>query len=140
MIAAAADCSGRSRSEGERVQAEAPAQGRADAEVLGQDLFEMIDRVTNYKFAHRGRWPASFREAGIDSLAPLLVRRLAETRGVVGISVHYRDTTTHAVTSCWGTDQVLEDAALYGGEFVVHCVLRGGDRRAFRVRRQGIPQ
>ena len=43
-------------------------QDQQDAETLGQELFELVDRAIDYRGSHQGRPASSFRQMGVDSL------------------------------------------------------------------------
>ena len=49
----------------------------ADAQQLGSEMFELIDRIADYRSSHEGRPPKSLRQLGVDSLTPNTIRRLA---------------------------------------------------------------
>ncbi|MBL8977105.1 MAG: hypothetical protein JNM53_01715 [Gemmatimonadetes bacterium] len=115
-----------------------PAAGPADpvqaeAELLGRDLADIMDRVMAYRSAHQGRLPTSLRQAGIDSLAPQFIRRLGRQGGDPLLTVVFRHTEGRTLQSCRGTSMVLEDAALHEGAFEVSCTLVGGGDRTFTV-------
>ncbi|MBK6423486.1 MAG: hypothetical protein IPJ95_03625 [Gemmatimonadetes bacterium] len=108
-----------------------PAQ--AEAELLGRDLADIVDRVMAYRSAHQNRLPSSLRQAGIDSLAPQFVRRLGRQGGEPRVTVVFRRTEGRMLTSCTGTSAVLEDASLRGGAFEVSCTLAAGGTQPFTV-------
>ncbi len=111
-----------------------PADQR-DAETLGREVFELVDRAVDYRGSHRGRPATTFRQMGIDSLTSTMVRRLVNLDREPVITVAFRRTDTREVTSCRGDSQILEQAALSGGGFTVICTTRSGDQRPFRVAR-----
>ena len=111
-----------------------PADQR-EAETLGREVFEMVDRAVDYRGSHRGRPAVNFRQMGIDSLTDLTVRRLLNLDRDPVVTVAFRRTETREITSCRGDSQVLEEASLNGGRFTVMCTLRSGDQRPFRVSR-----
>ncbi len=108
-----------------------PAQ--AEAELLGRDLADIVDRVMAYRSAHQNRLPASLRQAGIDSLAAQFVRRLGRQGGDPLVTVVFRRTEGRLVTGCSGTSAVLEDASLRGGAFEVSCTMAAGGAQTFTV-------
>ena len=106
---------------------------QAEAELLGRDLADIMDRVMAYRSAHQGRLPTSLRQAGIDSLAPQFIRRLGRQGKDPLLTVVFRRTDGRALQSCRGTNMVLEEAALQDGAFEVSCTMVGGGDRTFTV-------
>jgi hypothetical protein len=106
-----------------------------DAEMLGREVFELVDRAIDYRGSHRGRPAASFRQMGIDSLTSLTVRRLVNLEREPVITVAFRKTDTREITSCRGDSQILEESAINGGRFTLMCTTRSGSQRPIRVGR-----
>jgi len=106
-----------------------------DAETLGREVFELVDRAVDYRGSHRGRPASSFRQMGIDSLTGITVRRLVTLDREPVVTVAFRKTDTRAITSCRGDSQILEEAAINGGRFTLMCASRSGDQRPIRVGR-----
>jgi hypothetical protein len=104
-----------------------------DAETLGRELFELVDRAVDYRGSHQGRPAGSFRQMGIDSLTPTTVRRLVNLAREPVITVAFRKTETREITSCRGDSQILEEATLNGGRFTVMCTTSSGAQRPMRV-------
>lgn len=111
----------------------APETAQAEAEQLGRELADIVDRVMAYKSSHRGNLPNSYRQAGIDSLTPEFVRRLARQGDVPVVTIAYRRTAGRELLSCEGTNLVLEDKLLKDGAFDVTCRLAAGGTRIFTV-------
>ncbi len=116
----------------------AAAQARAhrpagDADVLGRELFELVDRAIDYRGSHMGRPAASFRQMGIDSLTGATVRRLENLNREPVVTVAFRKPGTHEITSCRGDSQILEEASLNGGRFTLMCTVASGAQRPIRV-------
>ncbi len=109
-----------------------PADER-DAETLGREVFELVDRAVDYRGSHRGRPAASFRQMGIDSLTGTTVRRLVNLNREPVITVAFRRADTREVVSCRGDSQILEESAINGGRFTLMCTTRAGDQRPIRV-------
>ncbi|MGH7499263.1 MAG: hypothetical protein ACREL3_10485 [Gemmatimonadales bacterium] len=109
-----------------------PADQR-DAETLGGEVFELVDRAVDYRGSHRGRPAGSFRQMGIDSLTGITVRRLINVGLEPLITVEFRKTDTREVTSCRGDSQILEEAAINGGRYTLMCTTRSGAQRPIRV-------
>ncbi|MGH7532571.1 MAG: hypothetical protein ACREL4_04685 [Gemmatimonadales bacterium] len=109
------------------------AEAHADATRLGHELFELVDKTMSYYSSHYGQFPGNINALGIDSLTPTTVSRLAVNGKVPTITVAFRHAEGHAVTSCSGTNQVLEDSMLNGGTFSIECTLSGGSARTITV-------
>jgi hypothetical protein len=106
---------------------------RQDAETLGREVFELVDRAVDYRGSHQGRPAGSFRQMGIDSLTPATVRRLVTLAREPLITVVFRRAEGREVTSCRGDSQILEEATLNGGRFTLMCTTRSGAQRPMRV-------
>jgi len=111
-----------------------PADER-DAEVLGREVFELVDRAVDYRGSHKGRPAASFRQMGVDTLTSLTVRRLVNLEREPVITVAFRKTDTREVISCRGDSQILEESAINGGRFTLMCTTHSGSQRPIRVGR-----
>ena len=113
----------------------APAlpRDRQDAETLGREVFELVDRAIDYRGSHRGRPAASFRQMGIDTLTPTTVRRLVTIEREPVVTVAFRRTENREVTSCRGDGQILEEATLNGGRFTLMCTTSSGAQRPVRI-------
>jgi hypothetical protein len=104
-----------------------------DAEILGREILELVDRAVDYRGSHQGRPASSFRQMGIDSLTPTTVRRLVNLAREPVITVAFRKTDTREITSCRGDSQILEEATLNGGRFTVMCSTSNGAQRPMQV-------
>jgi hypothetical protein len=93
----------------------------ADAQQLGTEMFELIDRIADYRSSHEGKPPKSLRQLGVDSLTPNTVRRLAIQGRTFTVTVVYRRPEGRAVQSCSAGEDALEQAALNEGRFAVSC-------------------
>ena len=93
----------------------------ADAQQLGSEMFELIDRVADYRSSHEGRPPKSLRQLGVDSLTPNTIRRLAIQGRTFTVTVVYRRPEGRAVQNCSAGEDALEQAALNEGRFAVSC-------------------
>jgi len=108
-----------------------PAQ--LEAELLGREAADVVDRVLAYKSAHQGKLPVSLRQAGLDSLTSQTIRRLTIRGREPVITVIFRRSAGHLVSGCEGDRAVLEDALLTQGKFEIACDLVAGGRRSFTV-------
>jgi hypothetical protein len=104
----------------------------ADVQQLAGEMFELIDRVADYRSSHEGRPPRNLRQLGVDSLTPNTVRRMAVQGRTFTITVVYRRVGNRQVVSCSAGEDALEQAALNEGRFSVSCDTRGG-LEAFEV-------
>jgi hypothetical protein len=113
----------------------APAlpRDRQDAETLGREVFDLVDRAIDYRGSHRGRPAASFRQMGIDTLTPTTVRRLVTIEREPVVTVAFRRTENREITSCRGDGQILEEATLNGGRFTLMCTTSSGAQRPVRI-------
>jgi hypothetical protein len=106
---------------------------RRDAALLGREVFRLVDRAADYKGSHRGRPPADLREMGVESLAPLLVRRIRVASDTSVVTVAFRQPRGRTVASCEGTPQLLEEASLRGGTFSIVCTTASGSIAKYEV-------
>ena len=104
-----------------------------DAEALGRELFELVDRAVDYRGSHQGRPAGSWRQMGIDSLTPTTVRRLVNLAREPVVTVAFRRPDAREITSCRGDSQILEEATLNGGQFTVMCTTSSGSQRPMKV-------
>jgi hypothetical protein len=109
-----------------------PADQR-DAELLGREVFELVDRAIDYRGSHKGRPAVTFRQMGIDTLTNLTVRRLVNVDREPVITVAFRKADTREITSCRGDSQILEESSINGGRFTLMCTSRAGSQRPIRV-------
>ena len=98
----------------------------ADAQQLATELFDLIDRVADYRSSHEGRPPRSLRQLGVDSLTPSTVRRLTVQGRTFQVTVAYRRKDGREVGACSAGEDALEQAALNEGRFAVSCETRQG--------------
>ncbi len=106
---------------------------RQDAEQLGREVFDLVDRAVDYRGSHRGRPAASFRQMGIDTLTSTTVRRLVNLEREPLVTVAFRRTDAREITSCRGDSQILEEATLNGGRFTLMCTTISGAQRPMRI-------
>ena len=104
-----------------------------DAEALGREVFELVDRAVDYRGSHRGRPAVSLRQMGIDSLTGITARRMVNVGLEPLITVEFRKSESREVTSCRGDSQILEEAAINGGRYTLMCSTRSGAQRPIRV-------
>jgi hypothetical protein len=117
--------------------AEPPASASAEADVaiLGREVFDLVDRAMSYRSAHRGRLPRDLRELGIDALTPTTSRSLSVSGNVPTVTVGFRTTEGHVVRDCRGTNALLEESTLAGGQFSLICNLVAGGTTTLKAQR-----
>lgn len=132
-LALLAACAGKDAA---RPQAESRAelpQDQDEAETLGREIFDLVDRAIDYRGSHQGRPAATFRQMGIDSLTPTTVRRLVNLAREPVVTVAFRRTDGREIVSCRGDGQILEEATLNGGRITLMCTTGSGAQRPMRV-------
>jgi hypothetical protein len=110
-----------------------PNRPLGDADMLGREIFELVDRAIDYRGSHMGRPAASFRQMGVDSLNGATVRRLENLEREPVVTVAFRKPGAHQIISCRGDSQILEEASLNGGRFTLMCTTASGAQRPIRV-------
>ncbi len=106
---------------------------RRDAELLGREVFDLVDRAIDYRGSHQGRPASSFRQMGVDSLTPTTARTLVNLAREPVVTVAFRRAASREITSCRGDSQILEEATLNGGRFTVMCTSVSGSQRPMQV-------
>jgi hypothetical protein len=103
-----------------------------DAQMLGREIFELIDRAMDYRGSHQGRPAVSLRQMGVESLTATTVRRLVNVQRQPLITVSFRQTAGREIVSCRGDSQILEDASL-NGRYTLMCSSSAGAQRPMEV-------
>jgi hypothetical protein len=106
---------------------------QADAETLGREVLDLVDRAVDYRGSHRGRPAASLRQLGIDSLTPTTARHLVNVNREPLVTVSFRKTDGREITSCRGDSHILEEASINAGRFTLMCTARSGAQRPVQV-------
>ena len=104
-----------------------------DAETLGREIFELVDRAVDYRGSHRGRPARNLRQMGVDSLTSATARQLISVEREPIVTVQFRTAQGHEITACRGDSQILEEAAINGGRFTLMCTTRTGAQRPIKV-------
>jgi hypothetical protein len=129
LVAGLAACSGSASSRTKAASGSAldtlPPNLR-DAALLGREVFSLVDQAADYQGSHGGRPPATLRQMGVESLAPVFVRRIRVVADSAVVTVAFRKPRGHTVESCEGDAQVLEQASLRGGTFDILCTTPSG--------------
>ena len=109
------------------------AADQADAETLGREVLELVDRAVDYRGSHRGRPASSLRQLGIDSLTPSTARHLINVNREPVVTVTFRKVDGRQITSCRGDSHILEEASINAGRFTLMCTARSGAQRPVQV-------
>lgn len=104
-----------------------------DAETLGQEVLELVDRAVDYRGSHRGRPASSLRQIGVDSLTPTTARHLLNVNREPVVTVQFRRVDGRRITSCRGDSHILEEAAINAGRFTLMCTASSGAQRPVQV-------
>lgn len=131
LIAACGDKEG-ARSAAQQPRSELPPD-QLDAETLGREVLELVDRAVDYRGSHRGRPASSLRQMGVDSLTPATARHLININREPVVTVKFRKVDGREITSCRGDGQILEEAAINAGRFTLMCTTRSGAQRPVQV-------
>jgi hypothetical protein len=109
-----------------------------DAEVLGREIFELVDRAVDYRGSHMGRPATTLRQMGVESLTPTTVRRVINVQREPVITVLFRQPRGREIVSCRGDKQILLDASL-NGRYTLMCTASSGAQRPMEVVTSGEP-
>ena len=132
-LAAAACGSGEDRSAAQQEPRVALPADQSDAETLGREVLDLVDRAMDYRGSHRGRPASSLRQLGVDSLTPTTARHLINVNREPVVTVSFRKVEGREVTSCRGDSHILEEASINAGRFTLMCTARTGDQRPIQV-------
>jgi hypothetical protein len=137
VVAGLAACSGRASSHSKTRSATSALDSlppsRRDAALLGREVFTLVDRAADYQGSHLGHPPATLREMGVESLAPVFVRRVRVVSDSAVVTVAFRKPRGRTVESCEGTAEILEQATLRGGTFDILCTTPSGAIAKYQV-------
>lgn len=134
LVCLVAGCSNRDgrRDEAPPQRSDLPAD-QLDAEMLGREVLELVDRAMDYKGSHRGRPATSLRQMGVDSLTPTTARHLINVNREPVVTVQFRKVDGRQITSCRGDSNILEEASINAGRFTLMCTVRSGAQRPVQV-------
>jgi hypothetical protein len=104
-----------------------------DAQILGREVLELVDRAVDYRGSHRGRPASSLRQMGVDSLTPVTARHLLNVNREPVVTVQFRKVDGRQITSCRGDAHILEEAAINAGRFTLMCTSHSGAQRPVQV-------
>ena len=137
VLALIVGCSGGNSSSKPRVASDLTPDQR-DAQVLGREIFELIDRAVDYRGSHRGRPPATLKQMGVESLTTTTVRRVVNVAREPVVTVRFRQPAGREIVSCWGESKILEDASV-NGRYTLMCTASSGAQRPMEVVTSGEP-
>jgi hypothetical protein len=130
---AAGGCAGDKAAEQRPTVRRSATGSQADAESLGREVFDLVDRAVDYRGSHRGRPASSLRQMGVDSLTPATARVLVSVEREPVVTVTFRRTDSRQIVACRGDSQILEEASLNGGRFTLMCTTKAGAQRPIQV-------
>ncbi|MGH7510618.1 MAG: hypothetical protein ACREMZ_14260 [Gemmatimonadales bacterium] len=104
-----------------------------DAQALGREVFELVDRAIAYRSSHRGRPATTLTQMGVESLTPATVRRVVNIQREPVVTVAFRRPDGRRILSCRGDSQILEQASISGGRFTLMCTTTSGAQRPIEV-------
>src|ERR671912_13449 len=85
-------CSGTGSSNSRTPIASELSPDQREAQVLGREIFELVDRAVDYRGSHRGRPAVSLRQMGVESLTATTVRRVVNVQREPVVTVAFRQT------------------------------------------------
>jgi hypothetical protein len=109
-----------------------------DAQALGREIFDLVDRAVDYRGSHRGRPPATLKQMGVESLTTTTVRRIVNVAREPVVTVRFRQAGGREIVSCWGESKILEDASV-NGRYTLMCTASSGTQRQMEVVTSGEP-
>lgn len=104
-----------------------------DAETLGREIFDLVDRAMDFKGSHEGRPANNLRQMGVESLTPVVVRRVVNVQRDPVVTVAFRKPAGREIVSCFGDNKIIEDAFVNGGRFTIICTTTSGAQRPIEV-------
>ena len=134
MVFAGAGCGGKTGSKSRNTNAGRQLSvEQREAEALGREVFDLVDRAMDYVGSHQGRPATTLRQMGVESLTPSTVRRVLNVQRDPVVTVAFRQAAGREIVSCRGDRQVLEDALLNSGRFTIMCTASSGAQRPVEV-------
>lgn len=135
LLLLVASCSGgETRGASRSAATSARPDPQSDADRLGREIYSLVDQAMSYRSAHRGRPPRSLRELGVDQLTPETSRTLTPRGRDPVVTVEFRNLDQHALKSCTGGGDVLEEASIRGS-FTLTCTTTTGGSTTLLARR-----
>ncbi len=127
-----AGCSDNAGSKSRTTERSPLSPDQRDAEVLGHEIFDLVDRAVDYRGSHMGRPAANLPQMGVESLTTATVRRVVNVQREPVITVAFRQTGGRDIISCRGDSQILEDKSL-NGRFTIMCTASSGAQRPMQM-------
>jgi len=103
-----------------------------DADILGREIFGLIDQAVDYRGSHRGRPAINLKQMGVESLTATTLRRVVNVQLDPLVTVSFRQRAGREIVSCRGDSHILEDASL-NGRYTVMCTASSGAQRPMEV-------
>ena len=103
-----------------------------DADMLGREIFELVDRAVDYRGSHQGRPAGNLKQMGVESLTTTTLRRVVNVQRDPLVTVSFRQRAGREIVSCRGDSQILEDASL-NGRYTLMCTSSSGAQRPMEV-------
>jgi hypothetical protein len=103
-----------------------------DAQTLGREIFDLVDRAVDYRGSHRGRPATSLKQMGVESLTTTTVRRIVNVQREPLVTVGFRNPSGREILSCWGDSKIIEDASV-NGRYTLMCTAKSGVQRPMDV-------
>jgi hypothetical protein len=133
LALAAAACTGKAEPSSRGGGGRGLSSDQRDAETLGREIFDLVDRAMDYKGSHEGRPANTLRQMGVESLTPVVVRRVINVQREPLVTVAFRKPAGREIVSCFGDNQIIEDAFVNGGRFTITCTTSSGAQRQMEV-------
>jgi hypothetical protein len=109
-----------------------------DAEILGREIFDLVDRAVDYRGSHMGRPAPNLRLMGVESLTTATVRRVVNLQREPIVTVAFRNRAGREIVSCLGDSRILTDKSL-NGRFTIMCTANSGAQRPVEVGQSSEP-
>ena len=138
LALAVAGCTGTGSSSSRARPSSSLSPDERDAQILGREIFELVDRAVDYRGSHRGRPPATLKQMGAESLTTTTVRRIVNVQREPVVTVRFRQPAGRQIVSCWGESKILEDASV-NGRYTLMCTASSGSQRPIEVVTSGEP-
>ena len=138
LVFVVAGCTGTGSSSSRAKPPSNLAPDERDAQVLGREIFELLDRAVDYRGSHRGRPPGTLKQMGAESLTTSTVRRIVNVQREPVVTVRFRQPGGREILSCWGDSKILEDASV-NGRYTLMCTASSGAQRQMEVVTSGEP-
>jgi hypothetical protein len=133
MALALAGCGGSAASKSRSGGGRQLSSEQRDAETLGREIFDLVDRAMDFKGSHEGRPANNLRQMGVESLTSVVVRRVVNVQRDPVVTVAFRKPAGREIVSCFGDKKIIEDAFVNSGRFTIICTTTSGAQRPIEV-------